>query len=123
MTKPAHDLVIRGGTVDGSGSDRRSADIAASDGGIALIGEVAGTGREETDINIIDHGRLRVRTPEFAYDLPAGGRRLVPRAEGYRYTIVAGEITYRNGVETGALPGRLVRGTRPARQATSEVAA
>jgi N-acyl-D-aspartate/D-glutamate deacylase len=72
------------------------------------------------DINIIDQERVRVKTPEFAYDLPAGGRRLVQRAEGYRYTIVAGEVTYRDGIETGALPGRLVRGARPA---TSGVAA
>jgi N-acyl-D-aspartate/D-glutamate deacylase len=50
--------------------------------------------------------------PEFAYDLPAGGRHLVQRAEGYRYTMVAGEITYRDGIATGALPGRLVRGAR-----------
>jgi N-acyl-D-aspartate/D-glutamate deacylase len=34
-------------------------------------------------------------------------------AEGYRYTIVSGEITYRDGVPTGALPGRLVRGATP----------
>jgi N-acyl-D-aspartate/D-glutamate deacylase len=64
------------------------------------------------DINIIDHARLRALVPEFAYDLPAGGRRLVQRAEGYRYTILAGEVTYRDGVATDRLPGRLVRGTR-----------
>ena len=64
------------------------------------------------DINIIDFDKLKVMTPEFAYDLPAGGRRLLQRAEGYRYTIVAGEITYRDGIATGALPGRLVRGAR-----------
>jgi N-acyl-D-aspartate/D-glutamate deacylase len=74
------------------------------------------------DINIIDYEGLRLRSPEFAYDLPAGGRRLVQRAEGYRYTILAGEITYRDGVETGALPGRLVRGARTAPVTTMEVA-
>ena len=36
------------------------------------------------------------------------------RADGYVATIVAGEITYRNGTPTGALPGRLVRGAQPA---------
>jgi N-acyl-D-aspartate/D-glutamate deacylase len=64
------------------------------------------------DINIIDFEKLSVMAPEFAYDLPAGGRHLVQRAEGYRYTIVAGEVTYRDGIATGALPGRLVRGAR-----------
>ena len=35
-------------------------------------------------------------------------------AEGYVATIKSGEIIYRNGQATGALPGRLVRG-RPLR--------
>jgi len=48
------------------------------------------------------------------HDLPAGGRRLVQDAEGYRVAIVGGEITYRDGAPTEALPGRLVRGARPA---------
>jgi N-acyl-D-aspartate/D-glutamate deacylase len=46
------------------------------------------------------------------HDLPAGGRRLVQDAEGYVATIVAGEVTRREGVDTGARPGRLVRGRR-----------
>jgi len=45
-------------------------------------------------------------------NLPGGGRRLEQRAEGYRATVVNGEITYRDGEFTGALPGRLVRGAR-----------
>jgi N-acyl-D-aspartate/D-glutamate deacylase len=45
-------------------------------------------------------------------DLPAGGRRLLQRARGYVATIVAGEVTYRDGEATGALPGRLVRAGR-----------
>jgi N-acyl-D-aspartate/D-glutamate deacylase len=66
------------------------------------------------DINVIDYDRLRLRAPEVAYDLPAGGRRLIQRAEGYAATIVAGEIVYLNGKPTGKLPGRLVRGAQPA---------
>jgi N-acyl-D-aspartate/D-glutamate deacylase len=65
------------------------------------------------DINVIDYGRLTLRAPEVAYDLPAGGRRLIQRADGYTASIVAGEITYRNGQPTGKLPGRLVRGAQP----------
>jgi N-acyl-D-aspartate/D-glutamate deacylase len=48
------------------------------------------------------------------HDLPAGGRRLVQDAEGYRYAIVSGEVTYRDGQATEALPGRLIRGAQPA---------
>ena len=52
---------------------------------------------------------LTRHAPEVAHDMPAGGRRLLQRASGYTATIVAGVMTYRNGVETGALPGRLLR--------------
>jgi N-acyl-D-aspartate/D-glutamate deacylase len=62
------------------------------------------------DLNVIDYGRLKLRAPEVAHDLPAGGRRLIQRAEGYVATIVAGEVTYRDGEPTDALPGRLLRG-------------
>ena len=66
------------------------------------------------DLNLIDYDALTLMAPEVAYDLPAGGRRLIQRAEGYRATIVAGEVTYRDGEPTGALPGRLIRGARSA---------
>ena len=66
------------------------------------------------DINVIDPDGLALHRPELACDLPAGGKRLMQRADGYRATIVAGEVTYRNGVATGALPGRLVRGPQAA---------
>jgi len=66
------------------------------------------------DINIIDFERLRLFRPEAVYDLPAGGRRLVQRAEGYRYTVKSGEVTFKDGEHTGALPGGLVRGGREA---------
>lgn len=66
------------------------------------------------DLNVIDFDNLAVRGPELAYDLPAGGRRVLQRADGYLHTIVSGEETYASGEATGALPGRLVRGARPA---------
>jgi N-acyl-D-amino-acid deacylase len=62
------------------------------------------------DVNVIDFERLAVRPPVMAYDFPAGGKRLTQRADGYRATIVAGEITFVDGQHTGALPGRVVRG-------------
>lgn len=70
----------------------------------------------KADLNIIDHDRLRLYPPAVRRDLPAGGRRLYQRASGYTATIVNGVVTYREGEATGALPGRLVRGARDARQ-------
>ena len=66
------------------------------------------------DLNVIDFENLSARGPELAYDLPAGGRRVIQRADGYLHTIVAGVETYADGEETGALPGRLIRGARAA---------
>lgn len=63
----------------------------------------------KADANIIDFDALRLERPGMAWDLPAGGRRLLQKARGYEATIVSGTITYRNGEATGALPGRLVR--------------
>jgi N-acyl-D-aspartate/D-glutamate deacylase len=67
----------------------------------------------KADVNVIDFDRLRVESPVMADDLPAGGRRLLQRAAGYDATIVAGQVTYRHGEPTQALPGRLVRGAQP----------
>jgi N-acyl-D-aspartate/D-glutamate deacylase len=66
------------------------------------------------DVNVIDMAALRLHRPEIVFDLPAGGRRLLQRADGYRHTIVAGQETYRDGSPTGALPGRLIRGPQGA---------
>jgi N-acyl-D-aspartate/D-glutamate deacylase len=66
------------------------------------------------DVNLIDFDGLRLHRPRLSYDLPAGGRRFLQRADGYRHTFVAGQETYRDGEPTDALPGRLVRGAQPA---------
>ena len=81
--------------------------VGLNDRGVIGIGYRA-------DINVIDYDRLTLNPPEIRFDLPAGGRRLVQRAEGYDATIVNGGVTYRRGVTTGALPGRLVRGEQRA---------
>jgi N-acyl-D-aspartate/D-glutamate deacylase len=62
------------------------------------------------DLNIIDMQALALHAPVMAADLPAGGQRLLQRASGYVATIVSGVPVYRDGLATGALPGRLVRG-------------
>ncbi len=64
----------------------------------------------KADINIIDFASLKVEMPIMAFDLPAGGKRLLQGAQGYDATIVSGEIVYQGGKPTGALPGKLVRG-------------
>ena len=64
------------------------------------------------DVNVIDFDNLRLHAPRLVFDLPAGGKRLLQDVDGYRHTIVAGQETYADGVPTGALPGRLVRGAQ-----------
>jgi hypothetical protein len=60
----------------------------------------------------LSRNNLRLHQPEVVHDLPAGGRRFVQRADGYRATLVAGMPVFENGEETGARPGRLVRAGR-----------
>jgi N-acyl-D-aspartate/D-glutamate deacylase len=64
---------------------------------------------------VIDFARLRVDAPTMAFDLPAGGKRLLQGARGYVATVVSGKVTYRDGKATDALPGKLVRGQQAAR--------
>jgi N-acyl-D-aspartate/D-glutamate deacylase len=68
----------------------------------------------KADVNVIDFDNLTLRAPTMAFDLPAGGRRLLQRAEGYLHTFVSGEEVYAGGEHTGALPGRLLRGAQSA---------
>ncbi len=62
------------------------------------------------DVNVIDFDGLSCSSPRIVTDLPAGGRRLLQSASGYRYTIKRGSVTFEDGVATGLLPGKLLRG-------------
>jgi len=64
----------------------------------------------KADVNLIDFESLQLHPPEMVFDLPANGRRFVQRADGYKYTIVNGEVTFADGQATGAMPGKVVRG-------------
>ncbi|MGY6552038.1 MAG: N-acyl-D-amino-acid deacylase family protein [Erythrobacter sp.] len=66
------------------------------------------------DINVIDMERLKLGKPWLAFDLPAGGKRLLQQATGYVATIKSGAVTFRDGAWTGAVPGGLIRGPRRA---------
>jgi N-acyl-D-amino-acid deacylase len=63
----------------------------------------------KADINLIDFTRLKMNQPFMASDLPTGADRLMQTAEGYVETLVAGEVVQREGKETGARPGKLVK--------------
>ena len=69
------------------------------------------------DVNVIDFEGLRLHAPEFRYDLPAGGRRVIQQAEGYLHTFVAGTEIRAGGESTGATPGQLIRGAQTQPQA------
>ena len=66
----------------------------------------------KADFNLVDFDALGLGLPTVAHDLPAGGRRLVQRSRGYRYTFVSGVEVSCDGEATGALPGVLVRGAQ-----------
>ena len=67
----------------------------------------------KADLNLVDLEHLNLRLPEMVYDLPAGARRLIQRADGWKATICSGEVTFEDGEHTDARPGRLIRGGQP----------
>ena len=69
---------------------------------------------KKADLNIIDLDALQLQMPRLVDDLPSNSERILQAADGFVATIVSGEVTFRNGVHTGAKPGRLLRGRRPA---------
>jgi N-acyl-D-amino-acid deacylase len=68
------------------------------------------------DLNVIDFENLSCAPPRMVADLPAGGRRLLQEATGYRWTIKSGSVTFEDGAPTGQLPGMLIRGSRTGSQ-------
>ena len=64
------------------------------------------------DVNIIDYEALQLEPPQAVHDLPTDAMRLIQKSRGYVATIVSGEVISRNGEETGARPGQLIRGAR-----------
>jgi N-acyl-D-aspartate/D-glutamate deacylase len=89
-------------------TQRTAAHVGWLDRGVVAPGYLA-------DLNLIDLEHLDAHPPTLVHDLPAGGRRLMQTAEGYRATIKRGVVTFEDGEHTGAFPGGLVRGAQPAR--------
>ena len=81
-----------------------------NDRGRLAVGKMAG-------VNVVDLSALRLRHPELRHDLPAGGKRLVQRVDGYEATIASGMPTFERGQDTGARPGKLVRSNGRSRSA------
>lgn len=88
-------------------TQRNAAHVGWLDRGVVAAGYLA-------DLNVIDLDALACHPPTIARDLPAGGRRLVQSADGYRCTVKSGTVTFVDGEHTGELPGELLRGTRSA---------
>lgn len=82
----------------------RNADLfGLTDRGVIAAGKKA-------DLNLFDLDRLSLGSLTVKHDLPAGGSRILQAAEGYVATFVAGVKTRQNDQDTGARPGRVIRG-------------
>jgi N-acyl-D-aspartate/D-glutamate deacylase len=81
--------------------------LGLGDRGVLRVGRRA-------DLNVIDLPALALHRPELLRDLPAGGKRFLQRASGYRATLVRGEVVADAGRITGARPGRIARPVRAA---------
>ena len=88
-------------------TQRTARHVGWFDRGVVAPGHLA-------DLNVIDMTTLAAAPPRIVHDLPAGGRRLMQTATGYRHTIKRGVVTFTDGQHSGDLPGRLVRGAQPA---------
>ena len=77
------------------------------------------------DLNVIDFEKLAVLPPTVAYDLPGKvkAKRLLQKATGYVHTIVSGVVVSNEGVPTGELPGKVVRGAQPLPAAAADTSA
>jgi len=68
----------------------------------------------KADLNLIDYDRLRLHLPYIVNDLPGGAKRLIQKADGYVATLVSGQVTFREGKDTGVRPGKVIRGSQVA---------
>jgi N-acyl-D-aspartate/D-glutamate deacylase len=88
-------------------TQRTASHVGWLDRGVVAPGYLA-------DLNVIDFDALACPPPHVTRDLPAGGRRLMQGARGYRTTVKSGTVTFEDGAPTGELPGRVLRGAQSA---------
>ena len=103
---------VRGERLDLATAVAKQTSLTAAMAGLGDRGRISPG--MKADLNVVDLDGMRLHAPTMAFDLPAGGKRLLQRADGYLHTFVSGEEVYASGEHTGALPGRLVRGARSA---------
>ncbi len=98
---------------EGLGLEQAVQKMTSSTAGLYGLGDggVLAPGKKG-DVNIIDFDRLQLHRPQLVHDLPGGAKRLIQRSDGYVATVNSGEITFEEGEDTGARPGRLLRGAR-----------
>ena len=88
-----------------AGTQRNAEHVGWRDRGVVAPGYLA-------DLNVIALGEMTLAPPAIVQDLPAGGTRLLQKANGYRWTVKSGQVTFENGEWTGLTPGGLLRGER-----------
>jgi N-acyl-D-amino-acid deacylase len=68
------------------------------------------------DVNIVALDDMALGPVTFAYDLPAGGKRLMQKAKGYVATLKSGTVVREGDESTGERPGVLLRGPSSVRR-------
>jgi N-acyl-D-aspartate/D-glutamate deacylase len=66
-------------------------------------------GKKVADLVLFDPTTVAAKAPEYAYDFPRQGRRLIARSEGVMATLVASPQVYDHNTHSGALPGHILQ--------------
>lgn len=103
----AYDLLIKDvRIIDGSGMPSFNGDVVVSNGHIVEVGRIDGDAQQTIDA---DGQVVAPLEQHMVADLPAGERRLVQKAQGYKALVVNGQVLMEDGEHTGAYPGRILR--------------
>jgi N-acyl-D-aspartate/D-glutamate deacylase len=76
--------------------------LGLSDRGLIGVGKRA-------DVNVIDFARVSELQPELVHDFPGGAPRFIQKAQGYKATVINGQINLLDDELTGARAGRVLR--------------